>query len=159
MLSLFAVALATAQSANTLTLGAATSPAATLKQVEWLAGHWRGEAFGGSTEEIWSPALGGSMMCSFKLVKDNKVSFYEFVTMIEEAGSLVVRLKHFHSDLKGWEEKDKTIDFPLVKIDGKRAYFDGMTFENTGPNDLTIYVMIGKKGEEKEMPFLYKRVK
>ncbi len=146
-----------AQSTNAMTQGTVTSPPATLKQMEWLAGHWRGEALGGITEEIWSPPLGGSMMCSFKLVKENKVVFYEIVAITEETGTLMLRLKHFHGDLKGWEEKDKTIDFPLVKIDGNRAYFDGMTFERTGDNDLTVYVMIGKKGEEKEVKFGYKR--
>ena len=34
------------------------SPEATLKDVAWIAGHWKGEAFGGITEEIWSPPLG-----------------------------------------------------------------------------------------------------
>ena len=45
-------------------------PPATLENVKWLAGHWRGEAFGGITEEIWSPPLGGSMMCAFRLIKE-----------------------------------------------------------------------------------------
>lgn len=31
------------------------SPTASLADAEWIAGHWRGEAFGGITEEIWSP--------------------------------------------------------------------------------------------------------
>lgn len=153
------VSIAEAQSANTKILGTMSSPPATLQNVEWMVGHWRGEAFGGITEEIWSPPLGGSMMCSFKLVSDGKVSFYEIVTLSEEAGSLIIRLKHFHGDLKGWEEKDKTIDFPLVKIEGNRAYFDGMTFERTSADELTVYVMIGKKGEEKEVKFPYRRVR
>jgi hypothetical protein len=150
---------ANAQRANTKALGTAASPPATLKDVEWIAGHWRGEAFGGITEEIWSPPLGGSMMCSFKLVTDNKVSFYEMVAMSEEAGSLIIRLKHFHGSMKGWEEKDKTIDFPLVKIEGNRAYFDGMTFERVNPDELHVYVMIGMEGEAKEVLFKYLRVK
>lgn len=149
--------LVQAQSDNTLVLEGNASPPASLRQVEWLSGHWRGEAFGGITEEIWSPPLGGSMMCSFKLVSGGKVSFYELVVITEVAGSLMLRLKHFHGNLKGWEEKDSTIDFPLVKIEGNRAYFEGMTFEKTGTNDLTVYVMIGKKGEEQEVKFPYRR--
>jgi hypothetical protein len=156
---LFCATVANAQSANTKVLGTSASPPATLKEVEWMAGHWRGEAFGGITEEIWSPPLGGSMMCSFKLVKDGKVSFYEIVALMEEAGSLIIRLKHFHGDLKGWEERDKTIDFPLVKLEGNRAYFDGMTFERVSGDELNVFVMIGKPGEEKEVLFNYKRFK
>jgi len=137
----------------------APSPPAKLSDVQWIQGHWRGEAFGGITEEVWTPPLGGSMMCAFKLVVNGKVSFYELVTLTEEANTLIIRLKHFHGDLKGWEEKDKTIDFRLVRITDNRAYFDGMTFEHVSPDEMHIYVMIGKPGEEKEVLFRYARVK
>lgn len=147
------------QSANTMTLGTSKSPAAILNDMAWLAGHWRGEAFGGITEEVWTPPLGGSMMCSFKLVSDGKVKFYELVTLTEEAGTLMLRLKHFHGDLKGWEEKDKTIDFPLVKVEGNRVYFDGMTFERKSDGDMNVFVMIGQKGKEEEVVFPYRKVK
>lgn len=147
------------QSANTMTLGTSKSPSATLNDMAWLAGHWRGEAFGGITEEVWTPPLGGSMMCSFKLVSDGKVKFYELVTLTEEAGTLMLRLKHFHGDLKGWEEKDKTIDFPLVKVEGNRVYFDGMTFERKSDGDMNVFVMIGQKGKEEEVVFPYRKVK
>lgn len=146
------------QGANTLTLGQGKSPAATLKDMEWLTGHWRGEAFGGITEEVWTPALGGSMMCAFKLVSQGKVSFYELVAITEESGTLMLRLKHFHGNMKGWEEKDKTIDFPLVKVEANRVYFDGMTFERVGADQLNVYVMIGDRGEEKEIKFPYSRL-
>lgn len=148
-----------AQREHTLVLGAGISPPATLNDMAWIAGHWRGEAFGGQTEEIWSPPLGGSMMCVFRLITDNQVSFYEIVTLAEEKNSLIIRLKHFHRDLKGWEEKDKTVDFPLVKMGENRAYFDGMTFEQVGADQLNVYVMIGNAGEEKEVLFRYFRVK
>ena len=60
---------------NTLKLGDNKSPKATLADIAWLSGHWRGEAFGGITEEIWSPPLGDSMMGSFKLVSEGKNQF------------------------------------------------------------------------------------
>jgi hypothetical protein len=147
-------------SANTMSLPASVaSPPAKISDVEWIQGHWRGEAFGGITEEVWTPPLGGSMMCAFKLVVDGKVSFYEIVALAEEGNSLIIRLKHFHGNLKGWEEKDRTIDFRLVKVSDNRAYFDGMTFERVGNDALNVYVMIGKPGEEKEVLFKYERVK
>lgn len=134
-----------------------TSPAATISEVAWIAGHWRGEAFGGITEEIWSPPLGNSMMCVFRLIKEEKVGFYEIVTITEENNSLMLRLKHFHHDLKSWEEKDETVDFPLVKIENNRAMFQGFTFEKVNEKELNVYVMIGNKdGEAREMKFPYK---
>lgn len=144
---------------NTLTLEAGqNSPAATLADISWIQGHWRGEAFGGITEEIWTPPLGGSMMCAFKLVVDEEIRFYEIVTITEEENSLMLRLKHFHKDLKGWEEKDETVDFPLVKVTPEKMFFDGFTFERISDNEMNIYVIIGDEGKEQEAKFNYKRV-
>lgn len=135
-----------------------TSPTATLQDISWIQGHWKGEAFGGIVEEIWTPPLGGSMMCAFKLVVDEEVRFYEIVTITEEENSLMLRLKHFHKDLKGWEEKDETVDFPLVKITPEKMFFDGFTFERISDNEMNIYVIIGDEGKEQEAKFNYKRV-
>lgn len=133
------------------------SPPASIADVSWIQGHWRGEAFGGITEEIWSPPLGGSMMCAFKLVVDDQVKFYELVTILEENGSLVLRLKHFHANLQGWEEKDETVDFRLVKIEEKTAYFEGFTFESISEEEMDIYVMIDSEGKTEETKFPYQK--
>jgi hypothetical protein len=99
-------------------------------------------------------------MCVFRLISEGKVEFYEIVTITEENNSLMLRLKHFHHDLKGWEEKDETVDFPLVKIENNRAWFQGFTFEKISEDELNIYVMIGNKdGEAREMKFPYKLYK
>jgi hypothetical protein len=146
-------------SENTFTLDEGSkSPPASLNSISWLEGHWRGEAFGGIVEEIWSPPLGGSMMCSFKLVVDDKVKFYEIVTIVEENETLILRLKHFHPDLKGWEEKDETVDFPLVKVGEKKVYFDGFTIEQISEDEINIFVMIGDKDNIQEAKFNYHRV-
>lgn len=70
-----------------------------------MEGHWKGEAFEGITEEIWTPPLGGSMLFSFKLVVEDKVVFYELGHIRQLGETLVFELKHFNDDLKGWEEK------------------------------------------------------
>ena len=131
------------------------SPLATIDEVSWIAGHWRGEAMGGVTEEIWSPPLGNAMMGSFRLIKFNKVSFYELEAISEENESLILRLKHFHGNMKGWEEKDVTVDFPLVKLEKNMAYFDGMTFEKVSKTELNVYVLVGNEENTKEMMFTY----
>ena len=131
-------------------------PQADLSVIEWLAGHWQGKAFGGITEELWAPPLAGSMMGSFKLILDGEVSFYEIMTIVEENKSLIVRLKHFHQDLKGWEEKDETHDFRLVKVTSDKVYFEGFTFEKIHLNEINIYVVIedGKNREELKFPYI-----
>jgi len=131
------------------------SPAADLSAISWIQGAWRGEAFGGLTEEIWSEPLGGSMMATFKVVVDNKVQFYEIETITEENESLILRLKHFHPDLKGWEKKEVTVDFKLVKVTKDKVYFDGYTFEKVSDNEMNVYVIIGSGAEKTETKFNY----
>lgn len=134
-----------------------TSTKATLQDVSWIAGHWRGEAFGGVTEEIWSPPLGNSMMFSFKLVSENKVVFYELGGITEIEGTLLLQLKHFGADFKGWEEKDETVNFKFVKIEKNNVYFDQFTFEKISDNEINLYVVVNENGKEEEVKFNYKR--
>ena len=134
------------------------SPPATLQDINWIQGHWQGEALGGIVEEVWTPPLGGSMMCAFKLVVNDEVRFYELVTISEEDRTLMLRLKHFHNDLIGWEEKDETVDFTLVKVTPGKVFFDGFTFEKISDNEMNIYVIIGEEGKEQEAKFNYKVV-
>lgn len=133
------------------------SPNAQLSQLNWISGYWRGEAFGGKVEEVWTPQMGGTMMCTFKLVIDDKIQFYELATISEENQSLILRLKHFHKDLKGWEAKDRTIDFKLVEVKGDRVYFDGFTFEKDGDNAMNIFVVIESNASKKEVKFTFTR--
>lgn len=77
---------------------ATASPPATLADMAWLAGHWTGEALGGQSEEIWSEPAAGSMMGMYRLIRDWKPVFYELLTIVEEHGSLKLRLKHFNPD-------------------------------------------------------------
>ncbi len=144
---------------NTISLEeGAASPKASLADVEWIAGHWKGEAFGGITEEIWSPPLGDSMMFVFKLVVDGAVQFYEVGGIRQVDGSLLLQLKHFHGNFKGWEEKEETVDFKLVKLEGNRIYFDDFTFEKVTENEINLYVVISNKdGSQEEVKFNYKR--
>ena len=143
---------------NTLQLSdGETSPKADLSCIAWLAGHWRGEAFGGITEEIWTPPLGGSMMGAFKLVADSKVVFYELETIIEVEGSLVLKLKHFNADITGWEEKDETVDFRLVKVTRDKIFFEGFTIERISPDEINMYVVVDEGGKKEEVKFNYKR--
>ena len=137
----------------------AGSPKADLTAVAWIAGHWRGEALGGVVEEIWSPPLGGSMMASFKLVVDNQVKFYELETITQHNDTLILKLKHFSSNLHGWEVKEETVDFKLVKVTDNKVFFDGMTFEKVSAEEMNVYVVIGDEGKKQEAKFSYKKVK
>ncbi len=128
---------------------------ASLQDISWISGYWTGEAFGGKTEEIWSNPLGNSMMFSFKLVVDNQVKFYELGTITEKDNTLLLQLKHFDANLHGWEEKEETVDFKFIKLDGNKVFFDQFTFEKISDTEMNIYVVIHNNGKEKEAKFNY----
>ena len=129
-----------------------------LENIKWITGYWKGEAFGGQVEEIWSEPSGGSMMATFKLINDGKVSFYEIEIIREIENSLVLQLKHFNNDLKGWETKDETVDFPLKRITKNRVEFEGMSFEKISASEMNVYVEIkNDKNEVEVVKFNYKK--
>lgn len=130
------------------------SPAATIRDMAWIAGSWRGQALGGEFEETWNPPLGDSMIGTFRLVIDGKTEFSEHMALIPQGNSLVIRLKHFDGQLKGWEEKDKSVDFRLVKIEDRTAYFNGLTFRLKSPDTIEIFVrMKSNSGKISELHF------
>ena len=151
-----------AMTANTLRLSPDQKPpAATIAEMEWYAGRWTGTGLGGFTEEIWSPPRNGTMMGMYRMIKDGKAIFYELLLIAEENGSLAIKLKHFHADLRGWEERDVSLRFPLVAKRDGRLYFDGMTFERVGNDRVKVYLAIEDKkdGSVREEIFEYSRAK
>lgn len=158
-LSLGCISIASAQQSfeNTLKLAEdGVSPSATLDDVAWITGHWKGEAFGGITEEIWSPPQGESMMFVFRLLSEGKVVFYEVGGIRQVDDTLLMQLKHFNGDFKGWEEKDETVDFKLVKIEENKVYFDQLTFKKISDTEMNVYVVIAHEdGTQEETLFNY----
>ena len=129
-----------------------------ISQIEWMTGHWKGEAFGGITEEIWSPPAAGSMLFVFRLILDDTVNFYEIGHIKELEGSLVFELKHFGPDLKGWEEKEEVQRFKFIKADDNRMYFEGFTFERISYQEININGLIENDATSaEEVKFNYKR--
>lgn len=134
-------------------------PKAAIEDVAWMAGHWRGELFGGVGEEIWSKPFGGTMMGMFKHVVGGKVTFYELMTIVEESNSLILKLKHFNADLTAWEEKEETVDFPLVKITPTEIFFDGYTYQKIDENTIQCYLRVQKEGQAvTEADWVFRRV-
>jgi hypothetical protein len=137
--------------------GEAGGPA-TIEDVAWLAGHWKGEGLGGQSEEFWTAPSQESMTGLFRLVKDGKTVFQEIFIITEKENSLILRLKHFNPDLTGWEEKNQTVDFPLVKVAPNEAYFSGLTYRKLPDGSLQIFLKLRQKsGETVEEEFRFTR--
>lgn len=106
----------------------AAESASKLDDLSWLVGAWLGEGLGGTVEEVWAPARDGAMVGTFRLIRDGKTSFYEIMLLAELDGGVELRIKHFHPDLTGWEEKDDFITFRLESTEPGIARFSGLVF-------------------------------
>lgn len=71
-----------------------------------------------------------------------------------------MKLKHFHADLKGWEEKDAMKTFRFVKATPEGVWFEGLTFLKQADGTLKGYIALkGKDGSAQEEAFIYRPVK
>jgi hypothetical protein len=169
MQGLFAALLALAlgqaapgRTSNTLTLAeGAAGPKATVADVAWLTGHWRGEGLGGTVDEVYSDPAGGAIVGHFRLVRAGKPVFYEIITILEHHGTLELRLKHVNPDMTGWEEKNDFVTFKLAKLEPGAAYFSGLTFKRVGDDTLETYLALRDRTTNvvSEEKFVYKRMK
>jgi hypothetical protein len=136
-------------------------PSASITELAWLIGRWEGPGIAGAmAQETWSAPLGGIMAGTF-VQADSKggVMFSEVMQIAPDGDSLIVRLKHFNADLTGWEEKDKSVNFPLIAREGNSWYFNGLTYRREGRNRLLVAVrMRGDDGKVSELVFRFRRV-
>lgn len=147
------------------------SPLASIEDAEWLIGQWAGDGIGGAEAyESWLAPSGGTMVGTF--VQENADGtimftdmFTEHMYLMEQDGSLVVKLKHFNSDLTGWEDKDGMLTFRLLAMDPCALYFNALTYRCVDPEegpDSGIVVAVRMKSdkpEPQELFFTFKPVK
>lgn len=98
-------------------------PTATVGDLSWLAGNWCGEKGDGYIEEQWAAPAGNAMMGMFRWLQGDQIRFYEFMTIEQDAEGVIFRIKHFHPGLIGWEEKEVSVVFTLVRLDAEGAVF------------------------------------
>ena len=160
----FAVPLAAQDSSIETRLGdeGFESPEATLDQMDWLVGQWIGSGIGGAPAmESWLPPSGDTMVGTFvQETGQGGIRFTEHLYLMEEEGTLVLRLKHFNADLTGWEEKDGMLTFRLVAVEDCAAYFHALTLRCDGEDGLLAAVRMKSAGEKiTELVFQFKRRK
>lgn len=137
-----------------------TSPPATIDQMWWIEGLWQGEGIDAApATENWLPPTGTTMVGTFiQQTAEGEILFTEHMQIMEEGGSLVLKLKHFNPDLTGWEEKDGMLTFRLLALEHCAAYFGALTLRCDGPDKLVVAVrMKGDGPEPKELLFRFDR--
>ena len=132
-------------------------PPATLEDVSWLAGSWSGEAFGSNFEAVWNPPSAGSMVGLWKLMDDGQVLFYEIMLIVEEEGSLSLKVKHFSENFTAWETKEDFVRFRFVKYEADAMHFQGLSFYRIDENTMNAFIVLKHEGEVREEKMVYRR--
>lgn len=140
-------------------------PPATIADAAWLAGQWTGPGISGAdAHESWLAASGDTMVGTFvQETPEGGIMFTEHMYLMEDQGSLVVRLKHFNPDLTGWEEKAGMVTFRLVAAEPCALYFNALTYRcidpAAGPEGgmLVAVRMRGDAGKVEELVFRFRR--
>jgi hypothetical protein len=132
-------------------------PAASLSELDWLAGAWTGEGLGGPAEEVYSPPAGGAIVGHFRQQRGEGVWFYELMVVQPDGDSLKYCLRHFNADLTAWEDKHEVQCFALIGRDTNVWYFDGLTIRREGEDGMVSAVRVKSAAESKEYVFRYRR--
>ena len=149
-----------------LLLAPAPKPAGGLGQVAWIAGHWVDDSGGDLSEEVWAAPAGDSMVGMWRYVASGKVRIHELLTITDEEGGPVFRLRHFDPRLVAREEKDKPLELKLVAIKDGEAAFEGpgqpsgtvrLTYRRTSPDSLSV--TLDKEGSSQVFRFRRKKAK
>jgi uncharacterized protein DUF6265 len=116
-----------------------------IDQLAFFAGYWSGDVFGGTGEEAWFAPKAGTMMGSFRHMKDGKTTFSEFFIIEETEQGIFFRFKHFNNDYTTWEDAKGTgpLEFKLVSVENNTAIFEGLTGRTQG----TLRYMITDEGQ------------
>jgi hypothetical protein len=140
------------------------SPPPTIAEAEWLVGQWSGEGIGGAeAHESWLAPSGTTMVGTFvQETADGAIMFTEHMYLMEQDGSLVVKLKHFNPDLTGWEDKEGMVTFRLLAAEPCALYFSALTYrcadKEAGPaSGMVVAVrMKSDKPEPVELVFRFR---
>jgi len=108
------------------------SAAATIAQVEWIAGTWIGAQGTATIEERWTSQAGGSMLAVSRTLRAGVMSEFEFLCISERDGTLVYT---------AMPNAAAPTDFTLTRIDAESA-----TFENPA-HDFPKMVRYAKRSD------------
>ena len=93
--------------------------AATLADLHWMVGSWRGSLGPQTVEEAWSEPNGGTMSTMIRLTSATDTLMVELIVIREEGDSLVLHLRQFTPAL----EQVLAQDMPLGALTGGSVSF------------------------------------
>lgn len=102
---------------------AAAAATVGIEELDWLAGAWVNEGSGARLEEWWSAPVGNSMVGHFRWIRGGELWITELLSITEEEGGVLFRLRHFSADMTPWEAEDDAFVYRLTDRAAGRAAF------------------------------------
>jgi hypothetical protein len=96
---------------------------ATVTDLRWLEGTWRGEWGPRVAEQVWMAPQAGVMTGTFSLMETDKVLVIELFTILQTPGGVEFNIRHFTPELNAWEKGDPT-RLTLASFDNKKFEFN-----------------------------------
>ena len=132
-----------------------TATAATLGQIDWLAGTWIGTSGTTAFEERWTPPGGGSMLAVARSLRNGVMNAFEFLCIVQRNGGLVYTAMP--------NGRQPATDFTLTKIEQ-----NSVTFENPAHDfpkmvrytlgaDGTLEAVVSGTEQQKPQVFRFKK--
>ena len=133
--------------------------------LSWFQGTWIGQHGTDQIEEDWSDPAGNALTGMFRWIHAGHVRFYELCTIEPNGAEVILRIKHFSPGLIGWEEKDHSVEFLLVRQSDHTAVFyqqnverpKWMIYRLEEPNTLIAYFEIEDEAVADADKFIYSR--
>jgi hypothetical protein len=135
------------------------SPKATLSDLAWMAGHWRGGEKGDLSEEVWTAPEKDSMLGMWRYVAGGKARVFELLAVVMSDSGPLLHLRHFDPKLVAREEKDKPVVLRLARFAPGEAEWEGVgtpealriTYRKDGEDGLLS--ILDKGGKKQEFRF------
>lgn len=130
-----------------------TPARARIRNLEWLAGNWIGTKGTRSTEERWSPPLGGAMLGVSRTVSGGNMTAFEYLRIVPRNRGLV-----YIAQPGG----GAATEFVLTELTSTRAVFDNprhdypkrIVYELSSEGGLTATIGFTKGGSPRRFEFL-----
>lgn len=148
-----------------LAADAKPKPPASVADLAWIAGEWRGTMGDSDLREEWSTPAGGAMAGSFRWISGGKVRMYEFLVIEDSPEGPVLVFRHFSPGLIAREEKDAPLRCPLTGGGPREAAFactgtpTKLTFRSSADASLTVLLERHEDGKPRTDEFVYTRAK
>jgi predicted enzyme related to lactoylglutathione lyase len=139
---------------------------ATLADLAFMSGAWRGEFQGSVLEEHFSEPADGTILGMFRWGQGGATRLTEHIVIEQDGEGITMRLRHFNPGLVPWaQEADGPLAFRLASVGERRAVFEDpqrsfparIVYDRTQPNTLVARLEgRGEQGEDRSMEFVYR---